>query len=114
MKPLEDTIFSMQEIRKLPRYLKNPAERQLFHELSSRGWEVSKRGWPDFICFKGNNLALIEVKRNSRCHLKRQQQRLMKTLASFGVKCFLWSPDGGFQPISPLDVGGYHAKAPDD
>jgi hypothetical protein len=102
VKPIKGTTFSMQETGNPPRYLKNSAERQLFQELTSRGWEVSKRGWPDFVCFKGNNLALVEVKRNGRCHLKRQQQRLMKTLASFGVKCFLWSPDGGFQPISPM------------
>ena len=99
MKPIKDTILGMQEIGRLPRNLKNPAERQLLHELTSKGWEVTKRGWPDFACFKGNNLALVEVKRNSRCHLKMGQQRLMTALANLGVKCFLWSPDSGFQRI---------------
>lgn len=99
MEPIKDTILNMQEVGKLPRNLKNPAERQLFQELTSQGWEVTKRGWPDFACFKGDNLALIEVKPNKSHRLKKSQQRLMTALANLGVKCFLWSPNSGLQPI---------------
>ncbi|MBA7536074.1 hypothetical protein ES705_28336 [subsurface metagenome] len=105
MEQLKNIMLDMQAGGgKLPRNLKNPAERLLFQQLTAEGWEVTKRGWPDFACFKGNNLALIEVKPNSRCHLKRTQQRLMVALANLGVKCFLWSPDGGFEPITPASA----------
>lgn len=90
----------MQELGKITRNLKNPAECQLFNKLTSQGWYVTRRGWPDFACFKGDNITLIEVKPTSTHHLKREQYRLMAGLAKFGVKCFRWSPDGGFEPIS--------------
>lgn len=83
----------------MQRNLKNPAERQCFEELTEQGWYVTKRGWTDFACFKGGNLALIEVKPTSRHHLKRDQYRLMLALARQGVKCFLWAPDRGLEPI---------------
>lgn len=81
--------------------LKNPYERQLYDELTAQGWDVTKRGWPDFACFKGDNLALVEVKSGGNRHLKREQYRLMAALAKLGVRCFRWSSDGGFQPVTP-------------
>jgi hypothetical protein len=90
----------LQSEGKIPRNLKNPAERQLFNELISQGWYVTKRGFPDFACFKGDNLALVEVKPTSTRRLRRDQYRLMVRLAEFGVKCFRWSPDSGYHPIS--------------
>ena len=102
MEKIKDIILEMQEGGKVPRNLKNPAERQLYQELISQGWEVTKRGWPDFACFKGDSLALIEVKPDKWHRLKKRQQRLMTALANLGVKCFLWSPDSGFQPVPAI------------
>ncbi len=101
MEKIGDAILQMQEEGKIPREIKNPAERQLFQELISQGWQVTKRGWPDFACYKGDNLALIEVKPRRSRRLKRKQYQLMAALAKRGVKCFRWSPDGGFEPITP-------------
>lgn len=106
MEQIKNIMLDMQEGGKLPRNLKNPAERLFFQQLTTQGWYVTKRGWPDFACFKGDNLALVEVKPTSRHHLKRGQYRLMVALAKLGVKCFRWTPDAGFQPISAatLDI----------
>jgi len=101
MEKIGNTIKDMQEMGEIPREIKNEAERQLYRELISQGWSVTKRGWPDFACFKGNNLALVEVKPKQSRRLKKEQWRLMSALAKLGVKCFRWSPDGGFQPIVP-------------
>lgn len=101
MESIKDTILTMQEKGEIPREIKNPAEQQLFKELTAQGWQVTKRGWPDFACFKGDMVALIEVKPRRSRHLKRQQYRLMAALAKLGVKCFRWSPDSGFEPITP-------------
>jgi len=81
--------------------LKNPAERQLFEKLTEEGWYVTKRGWPDFVCFKEDDLILIEVKPRRSHHLKKEQYRLMVALVKLGIRCFRWSPDGGFEPVTP-------------
>ena len=78
---------------------KNEAERECCEELTTKGWEVTKRGWPDFICYKDGELILVEVKPKQSRKLKREQQRLTQALASLGVKCFKWTPDGGLEPI---------------
>lgn len=101
MEHIKDIITDMQAEGKIPREFKNPAEKQLYRELTSQGWQVTKRGWPDFACFKGDNLALVEVKPRRSRHLKKEQYRLMAALAKLGVKCFRWSPDGGFEPVTP-------------
>ena len=83
---------------------RNPAEQQCYEELISQGWDVTKRGWPDFICYKNGNLALVEVKPYKSIHLKVSQYRLMAALARLGVKCFRWTPQMGVQPITPLEL----------
>ena len=102
MERIKTIVLGMQERGQIPRNLKNPAEKLLFDQLTAEGWYVTKRGWPDFACFKGDNLALVEVKPKSSHRLERSQFRLMSTLAKYGVKCFRWSPDLGLEPIIPL------------
>ena len=80
--------------------IKNSAEQQCFEELTSQGWEVTKRGWPDFICFNNGSLMLVEVKPKQKRSLTKKQYRLMTALVNLGVKCFKWTPDGGFEPIN--------------
>ena len=99
MEKMRDVILDMQESGKIPRNLKNPAERAFFQQFVAQGWYVTKRGWPDFACFKGDNLALVEVKRSSRRRLKKEQQLLIQALVKLRVKCFSWSPDGGLKPL---------------
>lgn len=80
---------------------KNPAEAAFFKTATEAGWVVTKRGWPDFFCFRGEELALVEVK-PPRGKLKREQEIVLRSLSSFGVPCYRWSPDTGYQKLCPL------------
>jgi len=95
-----------------PREQKKPinrAEAELFDIMQDNGWELSKKGWPDFACFKDGKLVLIEVKPKRSHRLKSWQHKLMLELAKHGIRCYRWSPDGGFEPICanvkfPIDL----------
>lgn len=75
---------------------KNRAEGLLQELLEAEGWEVSKRGWPDFICFKGDQVMIVEVKPKGEHGLKMAQSRVMKVLAAAGLDVRRWSVDTGF------------------
>lgn len=92
----------------------NEHERRAAELARARGWRVTKRGWPDFMCFgpKGEVIAL-EVKpanRGSRNRiarlksrlnrLKREQAACMAALHALGLKCYV--TDGlRFEPFDP-------------
>ena len=40
----------------------NTAEKRFAQAAREHGWAVSKRGWPDFLCFKDGELIAVEVK----------------------------------------------------
>jgi len=80
---------------------KNKAETEFVNMAVKNGWEVTKRGWPDFVCYKGRQLVLVEVKKAKTSHLKRQQYRLMQALSKRGIECYKWTPDIGMVPVSP-------------
>jgi hypothetical protein len=78
----------------------NAAERAFYEAARARGWEVSKRGWPDFFCIReGGEVALVEVKPHADRGLKTEQSAVLRALARYGVPCYRWSPDGGFQRV---------------
>jgi len=76
----------------------NKAEAEFFNLMEAKGWELTKKGWPDFACFKRGKLILVEVKPKRSHRLKHWQRKLMLELVKHGVKCYRWSPDGGFEP----------------
>lgn len=78
---------------------KNKCEGQFYDLMVGRGWEVTKRGWPDFLCFKEGELVCIEVKRKRGYKLKSWQRCVMLELVKHGVRAYRWSPDGGFEPV---------------
>lgn len=78
---------------------RNKTERQLLDLMQDNGWELTKKGWPDFACFKDGKLILIEVKPKRSHKLKYWQRRIMLELIKHDVKCYRWSPDGGFEPV---------------
>ena len=80
---------------------KNPSERQLYDLLTNDGWFVEHKGWPDLACYKGNLFCVVEVKPKRSHRLKRAQARVMKALSSNGIICYRWSPDGGYERITP-------------
>ena len=78
---------------------KNDAEAALFDLMSKDGWTLTKRGWPDFFCVRGEELCAVEVKPSKKHSLKRNQLAVMGVLSAKGVRCFKWSPDGGFEEV---------------
>lgn len=78
---------------------KNPTEAQLYDVLESEGWTVAKSGYPDFFCVRDGKIMCVEVKPKSTHGLKTNQRMIMEYLSSYGVPCFKWTPDGGFEEI---------------
>lgn len=78
---------------------KNQAEAACFDLMEADGWKVTKRGWPDFFCVRDGEFCAVEVKPSKASTLKRNQLAVMGMLSAKGVKCFMWSPDGGFEEV---------------
>lgn len=74
-------------------------EQDFAASLKAAGWTVTKRGWPDFICFKNGKMVMVEVKTLATVGLDWEQKRVLCALASCGIPCYLWSPQGGFQRV---------------
>jgi len=81
------------------REYKNKAEGAFKKEMEGKGWDITKRGWPDFICLRDDDVVFVEVKKNKDIPLKKSQLKIMKILADHGIPCFRWSPDLGFETI---------------
>lgn len=81
----------------------NPSERDFEAIAKAHGWEVTKRGWPDFILYKHRRIALVEVKMPGTA-LKQEQFRLMNILEHFTLPCFRWDSDLGFTSLEKLPV----------
>ena len=63
----------------------NRAELTIYRQLQSEGWEVVKRGWPDFLAHKDGQLRFIEVKpRHSRL-LGFHQHKVAQWLSLLGI-----------------------------
>jgi hypothetical protein len=81
----------------------------LFAEWAqAQGWQVTKRGWPDFICRRGEDLMCVEVKDGSDC-LSAWQQQTAADLAARGIPVFEWrrpgerdAEDGPLRPVSEV------------
>lgn len=85
----------------VPRTRQNTAERQCIEQLLQDGWEVTRRGWPDFVAFKDLRMIVVEVKPKRSRRLKRTQHRLMVQLAKRGIECYRWDPESGYIRIMP-------------
>lgn len=82
------------------RYPRNNSEALCFDRLHKDGWEITKRGWPDFACFRGEEMAFVEVKPSKRARLTKMQFRIMMALIKRGITCFLWTPEKGFELVN--------------
>jgi hypothetical protein len=83
---------------------RNTPERLFARMAESRGWDITKRGWPDFLCWRDGKLVAVEVKPRGSHPLKASQLRVMRYLVAHGIDCYKWSPDGGFEKIEPEPV----------
>jgi len=80
---------------------KNRPEAECWGIMESKGYRVTKRGWPDLFCMKDGKMVAVEVKPAKYAHLKSSQVDVMSALASAGIECYKWSPDTGFSRIFP-------------
>jgi hypothetical protein len=63
-------------------------------QATSNGWTVTRRGWPDFMCWKGDDVIFVEVKPDGK-PLDPHQKVIMGKLIKLGLRCFLWTPKSG-------------------
>lgn len=77
------------------------AEMELREKLEGEGWVVTHKGWPDFACVRGGEMMFVEVKGYRGEMLKEQQHYILTNLARLGLDCYKWSPDCGFEQITP-------------
>lgn len=77
----------------------NEAEAACFDLMEADGWTLTKRGWPDFFCVRGDKFCAVEVKPHKDSLLRKNQLAIMGMLSAKGIPCFMWSPDGGFEEV---------------
>ena len=75
--------------------IKNKTEK-LFKDLAeANGWEATKKGYPDFICYRGDELVMVEVK-SLTGNLSPGQVKFREEMTKRGIKCVVWRPNSGF------------------
>jgi hypothetical protein len=86
----------------------NIAEAEFALWAEARGWSVTKRGWPDFICRRGGELMCVEVKANPDV-LSEPQRQTARDLTVRGVPVYEWRQpsdwdpaDGELRPIADI------------
>ena len=80
---------------------KNEPEATFFDYATQQGWVATKRGWPDFICYKDGRVLLVEVKQKTGLALREEQAKLLQYLISAGIPCACWSPESGlYHPLT--------------
>lgn len=80
---------------------KNAAEGLFWDDMLKEGWDITKKGWPDYACYKDGRLILVEIKPRRSHNLKGRQAQIMQSLAAYGIECFKWTPGYGFRKIYP-------------
>lgn len=82
----------------------NAAEGQFFDEYTKQGWHLERAGWPDFLCVRGAEVMLVEVKPKPWHPLEPEQRHSMDTLSSQGLACMRYSPGDGLKTYDDLSV----------
>jgi hypothetical protein len=78
------------------RFTSNSAEAQFAQWASTEGWQVTKRGWPDFICRRGVERMAVEVKHTD--DLSEPQRSAIIDLSAGPVPCYVWRPPSPRRP----------------
>jgi hypothetical protein len=73
---------------------------------TSGGWVTSTRGWPDVFLMRGEEVTLVTVTPTADAKVRESRMAVLQAIAAYGVPCFRWSPDGGFERIGTPGKGG--------
>lgn len=65
----------------------------------AEGWKVTKRGWPDFICRRGDEVMAVEVK-GHHDWMRPEQWAAVKDLRMVGLPTFLWTEEEGLSELT--------------
>ena len=72
----------------------NWAEKKFAEQAKAAGWKITKKGWPDFICYKDDGrFMFVEVKPSKKYCLSSAQKKLFDCLKALGLDVWRWSPD---------------------
>lgn len=71
----------------------NQWEAQCVRKLIAEGYEVYRRGWPDYIAVKGDRIRFIEVKPPNG-NLGVRQKEIAGILATFGITVEVYNGNG--------------------
>lgn len=75
----------------------NTRENAFLQFAVSHKWEITKRGWPDFLCkSKSGEWFAVEVKRKGE-RLKKAQTICFDFLTSVGVRCYVYDGENLFR-----------------
>lgn len=77
----------------------NKREALFAAKATTAGWAVTHNGWPDFLCWRGDQIAFVEVKPDGQ-ELRYHQAIVMHRLVSLGLPCYVWSPKRGLKKLS--------------
>ena len=77
---------------------KNPAFQAFADACDAAGWDRSTRGCTSFICYKGNEIIFVEVKRGPKYREKKDVHRFKETLKKYGIKTYKWWPGSAWNP----------------
>lgn len=82
----------------------NKSEAAFFDFAESQDWVITKKGWPDFFCFKPDgSVLLVEIKGARSRHLKAWQWKVMEALSKAGIACYKWTLNEGFTRVIPTE-----------
>ncbi|KKN76941.1 hypothetical protein LCGC14_0365930 [marine sediment metagenome] len=68
-------------------------EQAFADKMVAEGWEVYHNGFPDFLCKKGDEVILVEVKSSSKEIPRESQYQILRALDGSTPTAFVWSPD---------------------
>jgi len=88
---------SLEELYQRENVQHNLPEKSFFLKAKQDGWEVLRKGWPDFLIYKQGRIAFVEVKPEGEPWLKEQQKIMLSILTEHGLPCYIWTRKSGFK-----------------
>lgn len=82
----------------------NPHELAFYSWAVSQGWQVTKQGWPDFICRRRGEVMAVEVK-GGKDFVRPEQWAAIYDLRKAGLPTFVWTLETGLQDVSGAPLG---------